>query len=563
MKNLRQACLSACVRTALLATTVCIAGCAAPRPWSPADLDAAVTRGEISSRTPLSDFDLSGVVLHSQRGDRLDQRRYSYVDQPGGYKFGQVNPVKRAETEEERYQRLLGALSKAFRRAGCSANLASIPDAAFQSSPPDFKDPSREIETGIDDLALMRRSIHAIATFDRAWAEQLRQRAQQKAQQADFLQKSIAPSRFTDPVELSKSFARAREEREWSNRLFGAAAQIDRNVRILQLRMASIDGKLEPSRERLRAQLDSEINFLAGAPPTLNRVPEYVQPFMYISHLAAEIPLCGAGSLHAIKTHVFDRVANELLAPLREPFLRSTTSERSVFTGNSELDAAFFSGPTIAAEMQRRVNVIEGQRQAEFRRAAELRAAEQRRIAEARKELMARRVKENLPPDEEAIAEVLAREMAAAAAADPAATATLFFGMFGTVTYEATSPGVYCRMAVSSDGGRRECTHSFYVSVSNVKCARQGAAHRCSFSSKVHRSDASDSGVGTFTWRPDSWLNADSLSGVSFYSIQRTWNRGGRDSSGQRDRPLGEQVREAMDLRCEMGVASRSVCANR
>jgi hypothetical protein len=563
MNHLLQACFSVCLRTALLATTVYVAGCAAPRPWSPADLDAAVTRGEITSRTPLVDFDLSGVVLHSQRGDRPDQRRYSYVDQPGGYKYGQLNPVKRAETEEARYQRLLGALSTAYRRAGCSANLASLPDAAFQSSPPDFKNPSLEAEPRIDDLALMRGSIHAMATVDRAWAEQLRQLAQQKAQQADFLQKSIAPSRFTDPVELSKNFARAREEREWSNRLFGAAAQIDRNVRILQLRMASIDGKLEPSRERLRSQLDSEINSLAGAPLTLNRVSEYIQPFVYVSNLSPELWRCGAGDLHPIRTHVFDRVVRELLAPLGEPFLRSTTSERSVFTGNSELDAAFFSAPAIAAEMQRRVSVIEGQRQAEFRRAAELRAAEQRRIAEARRELMARRVKENLPPDEEAIAEVLAREMAAAAAADPAATATLFFGMFGTVTYEATSPGVYCRMAVSNDGGRRECSHSFYVSVSNVKCARQGAAHRCSFSSKVHSSDARDSGVGTFTWRPDSWLNADSLSGVSVYSIQRTWSRGDRSPSGQRDRPMGEQVREAMDLRCEMGVAGKSICANR
>lgn len=567
MPDLPDALRSLIRRAVLPAVALYLAACTAPPHSSTAETDAAVGRGDRTSGTSLVDFDLSGVVGHQQKGDRPDQRRFEYVDQPGGYKYGGPLQVKRTETEEERYQRLLGALSAAFRRAGCSAPLSSMKDVAFGARPPEFRDPSLEAEPRIDDLALARGSINAMATADRAWAEQLRQLAQQKAQQADFyIQQTKVPLMSANLTEVGRSFELARQERDWSKRLLSAAAQIDRNVRVLQMRVASLDGRLEPSRQRLRAQLELEINSLASAPLTLNRAPEYIEPFLYISHLSTEIPLCGAGSLQAIRTHVFDRVSSELLAPLREPFLKSTSSERSVFTGNSELDTAFFGAPAIAAEMQRRVAVIEDRRQADIRKAAELRAAEQKRIAEARAAMRVRRVRENLSPDPETVATAWTREVAASAAADPSGTATVFLGLFGTVTYEA-SEDRYCRVSVSARDERdRRCTHSWSVSVSDLRCVRSGANHQCSFVSTItshsdgRPSYSAESGI--FTWRPDGELDVKVTSDVGY----RIW--GPRGSSGSRPGPssyrsTGEVIRDMQEFRCETGVDSKQVCRNR
>jgi hypothetical protein len=557
----------AVLRAALLAAMLFAAGCASPPQRPPAGPDATAARGEVAVRTPLIDFELSGVVGHLQKGDRPDQRRFSYLDQPGGYQYGKPLQVKRNETEEARYQRLLGALSTAFRKAGCSTPVSSIKDAAFDSRPPEFRDPSLEAEPRIDDLALLRASIQALVAADRAWAEQLRQQAQHRAQQADFhLQQTKVPLMSANVADMGKSFEMARQEREWSKRLLQAAAQIDRNVSILQTRIASVDVMLEPSRQRLRAQLDAEISALATTPRALQRAAEYIEPFTYISHLSEELPLCGAGGLQALRTHVFDRVVGELLAPLRELFLKSTTSERSVFTGNSELDAAFFGAPVIAAEMQRRVSVIEDQRQAEIRKAAELRAAEQRRIAEARAALRAKRVRENLSPDPESVAIAWAREVAASAAADPLGTATIFLGLFGTVTYEASGEG-YCRVSVSARDERdRRCTHRWSVSASELRCARSGGGHQCSFVSTVTPSGEGrtsyNASSGHFTWRPDGELDVKVTSDVGYH----IW--GPRGSSGSRPGPsaqrsAGEIVKEIQDLRCETGVDSKQVCRNR
>jgi hypothetical protein len=540
----------ASIRILLLVLAIHLAGCAAPRQWTAAELDAVVNGGEVNSGTPLLDFELLGEVR--QQGDKPGQRRFTYLDRSGSYTLGELQ-AKRTETEEERYQRLLGVFSDSFLRNGCTAPVVAIRDSAFEARPAHFKDPTTEAQPRLEDLALARASVNAIIAADLALASQHKQEAARLWSSAAF-------------QEGRRNANGARIERDRSNKLLYVAAQIERNARILRQRVTGIDVSLERSRQRLRAQMDADVQALLQSPLSLSRKREYTVPFVYAADLADRFGPCGVAGLQDLKLQVFNRVTTELLFPLRQSFLRSTASADEVFTGNAELDAAFFGGQEIAVEMRRRAVAATERRQAEERKAAELRKAEELRIAAARDALRARRVKENLSPDTETVTEAWTREVANAAAADPAGTATIFLGMLGTVSYRSSGDG-YCRISISAQDERDyRCTHRWTVSVSGLRCAREGSAHRCGFVATITpdgRGSPSTKAVsGLFSWRPDGSLDVRATSGLE-YMIWGPRRGGGSSAGSSQQRSTGEVIREMQDFRCETGVDSKQVCSNR
>jgi len=516
--------------TVIALLTLLLAACASPRQWTEAELSVMVSAGQMTAATPLSDFEFP---QRPEIGYGLTQRRVNLVDIPGRGP-GHYRAV-RQESEEARYQRLMGTLIEHFAR-GCDVGTAGLRAEVFQRESEKFADPTLATDPRLRDLAIARRSITEIVTAELRLAGWYRTEAQ----------------RLWDSQKHGggRKEEVLRWERDLSNAHLYGSAQVQRNVRILRERIAVIDQKVLELVASMRRDLNTRLDGWVAGKPTLAMAVEYAGPFVELASTIERFTPCGIEGLAPVQAELFQRLRAEFFPHLRKPYLAANSSSDTTFFGNRELDHEFFYGePLMRDEMNRRhVAVMEGKKEAERRRQQELAA------------LRARRVRENLPPDETSITESWAQVIAQAGSMDSAGSLSLF----GNIGYLATwnNGWGYCRALIRSDGNSR-CTRVWRLAIEQLKCEKRASAHHCTFVSRITSEEGRVSTHfqgGVFRWKSDGSLSAEPSTDVSYVG----WGFMGRGSTGSRaERSSGEVVREMQDTRCDLGLDGKWICSNR